>query len=78
MPLFAGYADPAGRADCYAFGAPVVWEHEGLNPGRSLTAAAELRQWPRSMWRVPAGRHCDGPNWTVTSTACCGCWGPAA
>lgn len=41
MPLFAGYADPAGRADCYAFGAPVVWEHEGLNPGRSLTAAAE-------------------------------------
>ncbi|WP_344076448.1 M14 family metallopeptidase [Luedemannella helvata] len=41
MPFFAGYGDPAAADDTYAFGAPLVWVHEGLNPGRSLTTAAE-------------------------------------
>lgn len=42
MPFFAGFGDPAGAPAGYAFGAPLVWDHEGLNPGRSLTAAADL------------------------------------
>ena len=47
MPVFAGYvADaPLGErsaAATYAFGAPVVWEHRGTGPGRSLSAADEL------------------------------------
>lgn len=40
MPFFAGFGDPAGAPAAYAFGAPLVWAHDGLNPGRSLTAAA--------------------------------------
>ena len=48
MPVFAGYViDPAtsdaARAATYAFGAPVVWEHEGSSPGRSLSVAADLQ-----------------------------------
>ena len=48
MPLFAGYVEDGSavaarsRAAAYAFGAPLVWEHEGSGPGRSLSAAAAL------------------------------------
>jgi len=47
MPVFAGYVvDPVtgqrARAACVAFGAPVLWEHVGTNPGRSMSAAAML------------------------------------
>ncbi|MDT4947369.1 MAG: hypothetical protein QOH14_4102 [Pseudonocardiales bacterium] len=47
MPVFAGYVSDApmgirsGEAT-YAFGAPVVWEHEGTGPGRSMSAAEDL------------------------------------
>ncbi|MER7003865.1 succinylglutamate desuccinylase/aspartoacylase family protein [Dactylosporangium sp. NPDC000555] len=41
MPFFAGFCEPSGSAAAYAFGAPLVWEHDRVNPGRSLTAAAE-------------------------------------
>lgn len=40
MPLFAGYGDPAAAPATRAFGAPLIWAHQGLNPGRSLTTAA--------------------------------------
>jgi predicted deacylase len=40
MPFFAGFCDPAGSAAAHAFGAPLVWAHDKLNPGRSLTTAA--------------------------------------
>lgn len=47
MPVFAGcVADaPMGArstAATYAFGAPLLWEHEGTGPGRSLSAAEDL------------------------------------
>jgi predicted deacylase len=47
MPVFAGYVANApthvrsGEAT-YAFGAPLVWEHEGSGPGRSMSAAEAL------------------------------------
>jgi len=41
MPFFAGYCLPDGEAPAHAFGAPLVWAHEGVNPGRSLAAAAD-------------------------------------
>lgn len=40
MPFFAGYCLPDGEAPARAFGAPLLWAHEGVNPGRSLAAAA--------------------------------------
>lgn len=42
MPTMVGYhaADDRARAAALAFGAPVVWAHPTLGPGRSLTAAA--------------------------------------
>lgn len=47
MPVFAGYdaSGPCGQlsgAAARAFGAPIVWRHDGVAPGRSLSAAAEL------------------------------------
>jgi N2-acetyl-L-2,4-diaminobutanoate deacetylase len=47
MPVFAGYVVDAAtrqraRDACLTFGAPVVWEHVGRNPGRSTSAAAAL------------------------------------
>src|SRR5262249_50790472 len=39
MPFFAGFCDPAGSDAAHAFGAPLVWAHDKLNPGRSLTTA---------------------------------------
>ncbi len=42
MPFFAGFADPAGSAAAHAFGAGLIWAHDTLNPGRSLTAASSL------------------------------------
>jgi predicted deacylase len=47
MPVFAGYivdtpTGPRSGAATYAFGAPVVWEHVGGNPGRSMSAAEDL------------------------------------
>lgn len=43
MPTMVGYAagDERARAAALAFGAPVVWAHSTLGPGRSLTAAAK-------------------------------------
>jgi predicted deacylase len=40
MPFFAGFCDPAGADAAHAFGAPLIWAHDKLNPGRSLTTAA--------------------------------------
>lgn len=42
MPTMVGYAadDERARAAALVFGAPVVWAHPTLGPGRSLTAAA--------------------------------------
>ncbi|UWP79995.1 succinylglutamate desuccinylase/aspartoacylase family protein [Dactylosporangium fulvum] len=40
MPFFAGYCEPSGAAAAHAFGAPLVWAHDRVNPGRSLAAAA--------------------------------------
>lgn len=47
MPLFAGYyagqpAGPASAAAAFAFGAPVVWRHDRIGPGRTIGAAADL------------------------------------
>jgi uncharacterized protein len=47
MPVFAGYvvdaaAGQRARAACVAFGAPILWEHVGSNPGRSMSAADAL------------------------------------
>jgi len=47
MPVFAGYVvDTAtqqrARTACMTFGAPIMWEHVGSNPGRSTSAAAAL------------------------------------
>jgi predicted deacylase len=48
MPFFAGYdagrpwGATSGRA-AQAFGAPLIWEHDVVAPGRSLSAASELR-----------------------------------
>lgn len=47
MPLFAGYyaGQSAGLASAdaaYAFGAPVVWRHDTIGPGRTIGAAADL------------------------------------
>src|SRR6185437_5340429 len=47
MPVFAGFVSDApmgarsGEATA-AFGAPMVWEHLGSGPGRSMSAAGEL------------------------------------
>lgn len=43
MPTMVGYqaGDERARVAAMAFGAPVVWAHPRLSPGRSLTAAAE-------------------------------------
>jgi uncharacterized protein len=40
MPFFAGYCDPSGAPYAMSFAAPLVWEHHGVNPGRSLAVAA--------------------------------------
>ena len=50
MPLFAGYyaGQPAGAASAAsaaaasAFGAPVIWRHDTIGPGRTIGAAADL------------------------------------
>lgn len=45
MPLFAGYPRASGDAAATAartFGAPLIWEHDTVNAGRSLSAALEL------------------------------------
>jgi predicted deacylase len=47
MPVFAGYVSdgPMGArsgAATHAFGAPILWEHQGSRPGRSLSAAEDL------------------------------------
>lgn len=48
MPLFAGAYEGGGetgrssREAAIAFGAPIVWLHDELNPGRSISAAADL------------------------------------
>jgi len=45
MPLFAGYPEASGSLAARAamnFGAPLVWEHDAVGPGRSLTAALAL------------------------------------
>jgi predicted deacylase len=42
MPFFAGFSDPAGSAAAQAFGAPLIWAHDTLNPGRSLTTASSF------------------------------------
>jgi len=41
MPSMAGYeaADPRGRAAAEAFGAPVIWGHPVIEPGRTVSAA---------------------------------------
>ena len=40
MPFFAGFSDPTGGPAAHAFGAPLLWAHDQLNPGRSLTTAS--------------------------------------
>jgi len=44
MPSMAGYAafDPRGRAAAEAFGAPVIWGHPAIEPGRTISIALEL------------------------------------
>ncbi len=41
MPSMAGFeaADPRGRAAAEAFGAPVIWGHPVIEPGRTISAA---------------------------------------
>lgn len=41
MPTMAGYytADPRSRAAAEAFGTPVIWGHDVIPPGRTLSAA---------------------------------------
>lgn len=41
MPLLAGFddADPRARAAAVAFGAPVIWAHPEIPPGRTVSAA---------------------------------------
>lgn len=41
MPSMVGYeaADPRGRAAAEAFGAPVIWGHPVIEPGRTVSAA---------------------------------------
>jgi predicted deacylase len=44
MPSMAGYAssDPRGRAAAEAFGAPVIWGHPVIEPGRTISVASAL------------------------------------
>jgi N2-acetyl-L-2,4-diaminobutanoate deacetylase len=48
MPWFVGYVSlpdapsPKAAAAAGVFGAPLRWEHDSINPGRSLSAALEL------------------------------------
>lgn len=44
MPSMVGYeaADPRGRAAAAAFGAPVIWGHPVIEPGRTISAARAL------------------------------------
>lgn len=47
MPFFAGYAAngaTGARSEHAAsvFAAPITWQHDSINPGRSISAAAEL------------------------------------
>jgi predicted deacylase len=48
MPLFCGYCDTgdeAGERSAAAartFGAPITWAHDGVNPGRTISAALSL------------------------------------
>jgi predicted deacylase len=45
MPLLAGYpaaSGPLAERAALNFGAPLVWEHDAVGPGRSLTAALAL------------------------------------
>lgn len=45
MPLLAGYPAKSGdlaRRAAHAFGAPLVWEHDAVAPGRSLSTALDL------------------------------------
>jgi predicted deacylase len=47
MPVFAGFVSdaPMGARSAeatFAFGAPMVWEHSGSGPGRSMSAAEDL------------------------------------
>jgi uncharacterized protein len=41
MPTLAGYyaGDPAAREAAYAFGAPVIWRHPTIAPGRTISEA---------------------------------------
>jgi predicted deacylase len=44
MPWFAGYVAtgaPGEAEAARAFGAPLVWEHDSINPGRTISTAAE-------------------------------------
>lgn len=43
MPSMAGYAavDPRGLAAAMAFGAPVIWGHPVIEPGRTISVAHE-------------------------------------
>jgi predicted deacylase len=43
MPTMAGYytADPSSRAAAEAFGAPVIWGHHVIPPGRTLSVALQ-------------------------------------
>ena len=43
MPSMAGYetADPRGRAAAEAFGAPAIWGHPVIEPGRTISFARE-------------------------------------
>lgn len=43
MPSMAGYAsfDPRGRAAAEAFGAPVIWGHPVIEPGRTISSARD-------------------------------------
>lgn len=43
MPSMAGYAsfDARGRAAAEAFGAPVIWGHPVIEPGRTISAALD-------------------------------------
>lgn len=43
MPSMAGYAsfDPRGQAAAEAFGAPVIWGHPVIEPGRTISSARD-------------------------------------
>jgi predicted deacylase len=64
MPWFAGCVDDAtplgsrSRALAEAFGAPLLWTHSGVGPGRSLSVARE-REIPAMYVESPRGGIAD-------------------